>query len=374
VGNNAYLGVYPFGAMSETVGGSFPLTPAAAAPPAVSRDNVMASGVYAFDPHLQLPYALQWNLALEQALGTQQKLSLSYIGSAGRSLLQTANLNNPNANFASAQLIANTATSDYDALQLQFQRRLSHGLEALASYTWAHSIDTASAGSLYGNTANALLLSTIASNRASSDFDVRHGLTIGATYEIPAHCANRLSSAVLCGWSLQNVFQARSATPVTLFDGSFFYIGNSYAEIRPDILPNQPFYLYGSQYPGGKAFNPAAFVSVPSNPDGNAVRQGDMPRNDLRAFGIWQWDVGIHRNFQIREALKLEFRAELFNVTNHPNFGPPTADISNTDQFGQSNQMFGRALAGSNIGGGAFNPLYQTGGPRSVQLALKLQF
>jgi hypothetical protein len=99
-----------------------------------------------------------------------------------------------------------------------------------------------------------------------------------------------------------------------------------------------------------------------------------MPRNDLRAFGIWQWDLGVHRNFQLRETLKLEFRAELFNVTNHPNFGPPIADISNTDQFGQSNQMFGRALAGSNIGGGAFNPLYQTGGPRSIQLALKLQF
>lgn len=374
VGNNAYFGVYPFGALSESVGGTFPLSPAASAPPPISRDNTASSGVYAFDPNLKLPYTLQWNFAMEQALGSQQTISASYIGSAGRRLLQTASVNNPNANFASAQLIANSATSDYDALQVQFQRRLSHGLQALASYTWSHSIDTASAGSLYGDTANALLPSIINNNRASSDFDIRNAFTIGTTYEVPTHSGNRLASALIGGWSVQNVFQARSATPVTVFDQEFFFIRNAYAEIRPDVVPGQSFYLYGSQYPGGKAFNPAAFTPVPSDPNGNATRQGEMPRNALRAFGIWQWDLGVHRSFTLHEAMKLEFRAEMFNVVNHPNFGTPIADISDTSEFGLSTQMFGRALAGSNLGGGAFNPLYQTGGPRSVQLALKLRF
>jgi hypothetical protein len=374
VGNNAYFGVYPFGALSDTFGGSFPLSPQASAPPPVSRDNVSTAGVYAFDPNLKLPYTLQWNFALEQALGAQQTISASYVGAAGRRLLQTANVNNPNATFAAAQLIANAATSDYDALQLQFQRRLSRGLQALASYTWSHSIDTASAGSLYGDTANGLLPSINNNNHASSDFDIRHALTVGTTYDVPSRSGNKLTSALLGGWSVENVFQARSASPVTIFDQEFFYIRNDYAEIRPDIVPGQPFYLYGSQYPGGKAFNPAAFAPVPSDRNGNASRQGDMGRNALRAFGVWQWDLGVHRSFQLHESMKLEFRAEMFNVVNHPNFGAPISDISDTGQFGLSTQMFGRALAGSNVGGGAFNPLYQTGGPRSIQLALKLRF
>ena len=374
VGNNAYFGVYPFGALSESLGGGFPLSPQASAPPAISRNNVATSGVYAPDPNLKLPYTLQWNFALEQSLGAQQTMSASYIGSSGRRLLQTANVNNPNPSFASAQLVANSASSDYNALQLQFQRRISHGLQALASYSWAHSIDTASAGSLYGNTANGLLPSITNDNRASSDFDIRHAFTIGTTYQVPGHIPNKVASALLDGWSIQNVFQARSATPVTIFDQEFFYIRNDYAEIRPDVVPGQSFYLYGSQYPGGKAFNPAAFSPVPSDPNGNASRQGDLSRNALRAFGIWQWDLGIHRSFPLREAMKLEFRAEMFNVVNHPNFGTPIADISDSSQFGLSTQMFGRALAGSNIGGGAFSPLYQLGGPRSIQLALKLRF
>jgi hypothetical protein len=64
----------------------------------------------------------------------------------------------------------------------------------------------------------------------------------------------------------------------------------------------------------------------------------------------------------------------MFNVVNHPNFGPPVADISNVTQFGQSIQMLGRSLDQSNQAGGSFSPLYQIGGPRSIQLALKLQF
>jgi hypothetical protein len=90
----------------------------------------------------------------------------------------------------------------------------------------------------------------------------------------------------------------------------------------------------------------------------------------------------VHRDFPLSEKLKLQFRAELFNVVNHPNFGPPIGDLQSpaavNPSFGLSTQTLGQSLGGGSLnlgaGGGAFNPLYQIGGPRSIQLALKLLF
>lgn len=92
----------------------------------------------------------------------------------------------------------------------------------------------------------------------------------------------------------------------------------------------------------------------------------------MRGFRATQWDFAIHRNFPIRDSLKLQFRAEAFNVLNHPNFGNPVGDLSNP-LFGLSTQMMAGSLD-HNTGGGGFNALYQMGGPRSLQVALKLQF
>jgi hypothetical protein len=171
--------------------------------------------------------------------------------------------------------------------------------------------------------------------------------------------------------------QALSAPPVDIVDGNFYYLpsGSFYATIFPDLVPGQPFYLYGPQYPGGKAFNPAAFTDPPGDPmTGIPLRQGDVGRNFLRGLGATQWDFAVHRDFPIREALKLQFRAEMFNVLNHPNFGQPPGTFGIAG-FGVSNQMLGRSLASGSTGAaGAFSPLYQIGGPRSIQLALKLVF
>ena len=101
---------------------------------------------------------------------------------------------------------------------------------------------------------------------------------------------------------------------------------NSYGfttQVRPDLVPGQPLILFASTYPGGRALNPAAFVNPPEDADGNPIRQGTLGRNALRGFGLTQWDFAIHRHFPIHDSLKLEFRAELFNVLNHPNFAPP---------------------------------------------------
>jgi hypothetical protein len=123
---------------------------------------------------------------------------------------------------------------------------------------------------------------------------------------------------------------------------------------------------YGSQFPGGKAFNPAAFTPPPTE------QQGDFGRNVLRGFGAWQADVAFRRQFHIAEKVRLRFRGEFSNLFNHPNFGPPDNNLTDP-LFGQSTQTLASSL-GSGGANGGFNPLYQIGGPRSIQLALKLQF
>jgi len=375
---------YPFNGTAFPVS-NFPLSSQDAMPPPIVPPTFANFGtLYAFDPHLRLPYTLQWNVAVEQALGSQQTVTASYIGSAGRRLLQTAAIFMPNQKYFDAQLVSNAGTSDYDALQVQFQRRLVAGLQALASYTWSHSIDTASAGSL-GSGSNALTALSSSLNRGPSDFDIRNAFSAGLSYELPFPKTNTVERAVLEGWSAESVVQARSGPPVNLYYSGAPLLSNGFfISVRPNVTGN-PFYRYGPQYPGGKAFNSDAFAPPPINPTTNAtLSQGDLPRNALRGFGAIQWDFAVHREFPIHESVKLQFRAELFNILNHPNFGQPIGDLGTppiggnpavpNPQFGRSIQTLGQSLSGGNLGNGAFDPLYQIGGPRSVQLALKLTF
>ena len=385
----------PFGQFNIIVGATFPLSPTDSAPPVIPSTGTIAFPL-AINPNLKLPYTLEWNVALEQALGKQQTLSVSYVGAAGRRLLQTTSVSFPpsNPNIEDGTFLDNSATSDYDALQVQFQRRLSRGLQALASYTWAHSIDTGSAGSNQLQS-NANTPGASNSNRGPSDFDIRNAFSAGVTYDIPGSKKNTLAKVILSGWSVQNIIQARSAPPVDIQDTNFFgapFDTGISADLRPDIVPGQPFYLFGAQCastfqalgtllpghscPGGKGINPAAFTDPPADPlTGNPLRQGTLGRNALRGFGAWQWDFAMHRTFPIRESLKLQFRAEIFNLLNHPNFGPPNGQFGETGFFGVSTQTLGQSLAGANtLGSGGFDPLYQIGGPRSVQFALKLMF
>jgi hypothetical protein len=374
---------YPFGS-NYSSSGTFPavLPVVPVAPPNASNGGWL----YGVDPHLKLPYTLEWNVAIEQALGKQQTFTASYIGSDGRRLILTTNFPNPNPNFGQANLVTNGAHSNYNALQLQFQRRLSSGLQVLASYTWSHSLDTGSQGQAFLSGVNSNV------NYGNSDFDIRHTVSAALTYNIPAPKTNAFPNLILRGWSVNNIFQARSASPVDVaYDFAQLALGPAgqfAAPARPDVVPGQPLYLYGSQYPGGKAINPAAFTSPPVTPAGcepgvsipcAPTRPGTLHRNTLRGFGLYQWDFAVHREFNLHESLKLEFRAEMFNVLNHPNFGPPVSDLGSpapngNPQFGLATQMLGQSLAGGNFGTGGLDPLYQIGGPRSIQLAIKLHF
>ncbi|MBV8553908.1 MAG: TonB-dependent receptor [Acidobacteriaceae bacterium] len=355
---------FPFEATRFMPGAAFPLTAQNAAPPAF-RTNPPVPTINVADPHLKVPRTYEWNVALEQSLGNSQTLSLTYVGAAGRNLLRTTNFANPNPNFEFVGVTSNTATSNYQALQTKFERRLSRGLQVLASYTWSHSIDNASTDAFanYLNTPGFIGNPNI--DRGSSDFDIRHAFTAGVTYSLPSPSGNQLAHAVLGGWSVDSFIFARTAPPVDLV-GAITFATGTYLRYRPNLNPGIPLVLYGSGYPGGKIFNSAAFTPPPTG------QQGDLGRNVLRGFGASQADIAIQRQFRLTEKVALRFRSEFFNIFNHPNFGPP--DNTLTDAlFGQSTQTLASSL-GSGGANGGFNPLYQIGGPRSIQLALKLVF
>jgi hypothetical protein len=355
---------FPYSANNFFFDATFPLSPQNAAPPALTTSPPVSTILVAV-PNLKLPRTYEWNGALEQSLGSSQTVSLTYVGAVGRDLLRVTNLFNPNQNFGQVNLTDNSATSDYQALQLKFERRLSRGLQALVSYTWSHSIDISStdAFSNYLSTPGSVANPNI--DRGNSDFDIRHSFTAGVTYNLPSPDSNNFGHAALGGWSVDSFVFARAAPPVDVV-GAIEYADGIALYPRPDVVPGVPLVLYGSQYPGGKAFNPAAFTAPPTG------QQGDFGRNVLRGFGAWQADVAFQRQFRLTEKMGLRFRGEFFNLFNHPNFGPPDNNLTDP-LFGRSMQMLASSL-GSGGANGGFNPLYQIGGPRSIQLALKLMF
>lgn len=354
---------FPFMASRNLSLVPFPLSPQNAAPPVLTTSPPVNTMLVA-DPHLKLPRSYQWNVAFEQALGKDQTLSLTYVGALGRDLLRITNLFNVNPSFLVVQVTTNSATSDYHALQVKYQRRLSHGLQALASYTWSHSIDVASTdAAITVNTPNSIASPNV--DRGDSDFDIRHSFTAGVTYDLPSAGSQAVVHAVTSGWSVDVFALARSAPPVDIVGATFASAGILLTP-RPNVIPGVPQELFGSQFPGGKSFNKAAFTA-PAN-----GTQGDFGRNVLRGFGATQADVAVQRQFHLVEKLGLRFRAEFFNIFNHPNFGNPN-NVLASPLFGHSTQNLANSLGLGGANGG-FSPLYQIGGPRSIQLAAKLQF
>jgi hypothetical protein len=314
--------------------------------------NPPYNNAVAFPPHLQLPYTLQWNASVEQGMGRSQAFTISYVGSNGRRLIQQQQLSLTalNPNFGTVTYFPAGVTSSYEALQLKFQRTLAHGVQALASYTWSHSIDFGS-----NDAAQPLL-------RGNSDFDVRHNFQSGLSWDLPGPHGSLFAKAILNHWGLDSRLMARTGFPITLLGNQLVdpVTGNTFFG-NVDLVPGQAIYLYGSQYPGGRALNPAAFV-IPANPND----PGNAPRNFVRGFGAWQINMAIRREFPIHERLRLQFRAEAFNILNHPNFGFVDPVVGNPT-FGQATQMLNQSLA-------TVSSLYQQGGPRSMQFALKLTF
>lgn len=344
-------------------------------PPSGTRTLNIPEPPIAAAPGYALPCVFQWNVTLEQSLGPQT-LSAGYVGALGRRITGYAEV--PSDSFSYLEIFGNNSSSSYNALQVHYDRRLAHSVQAMVSYTWAHSIDDGSEDippydldNVIGPDLFSFLHANI--NKGSSDFDIRHALNgaLLAALPSPSHGA---AGKLLRNWTASSIFFAHSALPTNLITAD---LGTAYnggpGLIRPNVVPDQPLYLYGSVYPGGKAFNLAAFT-YPA-PD---MEEGTLGRNVLRGFGAWQIDFALHRTFRLRERTALQFRAEAFNVLNHPNFANPgdQDDPTDLEVFTPFPRQSGSSLANGLAPGvpGQLNSLFQIGSPRSMQLALRLIF
>jgi hypothetical protein len=338
-------------------GQPLPITPPELNVPPPGSSPYSGTNAFAFPSHLQLPYSWQWNVALEKALGRSQTLTASYVGASGQRLLdeQRRNVNQANPNLGDITFYPHGLTSNYEAMQLKFQRSLVQGVQTLVSYTWAHALD-------YGSTDPAFPLI-----HGNSDLDVRHNLETAISWDLPRPAGNYLTRNLFGGWRLDGRVLARTGFPVDL-GGNFFLdsiTGNTYSS-GVDLIPHRPLYLHDSGFPGGRVFNGGFNATNPafSVPQGDA--QGQAPRNLVRGFSAYQGNAGVRRTFHLHDALNLQVEGEMFNVTNHPNFGyidPYLPDLL----FGQPTKLLNQSF-------GSTGSIYQQGGPRSMQISLRLVF
>lgn len=340
-------------ATSFNFGTSLPVTPAQLNLSTAPIPPFTQSSAYAFPAHLQLPYTIQWNASVEQSLGEHQSFTLSYVAASGRRLIGEQEYSFSRAQSPIFQdgvyLFNANLTSSYNALQAKFQRSVGHGLQALVSYSWSHSID-------YGSQALAL-----PTTRGNSDFDVRQNASAGATWDLPSATHSGLLSMIVKNWGLDGRLIARTAFPITI-NGNFLTTSSGqeyYGGVN--FVSGQPNYLYSSLYPGGRALNPAAFVA-----NASATANGNVPRNYFRGFDEMQVNLSLRRTAHITESTSLQFHADAFNIPNHPNFGAIDTYLYDA-LFGQAIQSLNQSLA-------TMASQYQQGGPRSFQFSLKLLF
>jgi hypothetical protein len=372
---------------------SYPLPVAKAVPPSMPTLTVPVSlNLPALEPNLELPFNVQWNVTLQQALHGQT-VSIAYVGSTGQRLLTTQQLNaaqpstatttfqRPNPSFGLIQYSFNEPTSNYHSLQAQLIRPMRKGLQLLANYTWSHSIDTISNDYSFG-----------ALDRASSDFDVRNNFTTALLYTPTFHLngsgfLHGVGSHLANGWHLSGFAIAHTGTPGNIQAGLYTVPSNGLQiTARPDLVPNVPLWLPAPGNPAGKKVNVAAFTLPPLYNPGyefsfcqtpgcpqdltDFARQGTTPRNYVRLPGLYQFNLSLARQIQFTEKVDLQLRAEGYNVTNHQSAGYYNLSWS------PGSTLFGLPAANSTAASGAngTNPLYNLGGPRSIQLSAKLQF
>jgi outer membrane receptor protein involved in Fe transport len=377
----------------------FPDVPSQSAFPLIQKGYPLASNP--FDRNLRTPYVQQFNASIEYELIPDTLLQLAYVGTRGLRLFRQveinqariASLNNPIKNQVTGEVITDNtnenaslrsplqgvdsaffvlnqsnAQSTYHSLQATLNRRLSHGLELQASYTFSKSIDDGSVpgldtSTIVGDQASAR------SNRGLSDYDRTHRFVGYVTWETPTPSfakSTRVGRVLAAPWQLSGIVTIMSGLPIDLIDptgGSLYGLVGA----RPNWAAGTSAGSAQLGVPSGYFFNPAAFTSaivepgkpIPSSHDGTALAAaegtdlGNVGRNVLRGPSQSNIDFSIAKQFSLEESKRLEFRADIFNILNHGNRENPISDINSGD--------FGKIVSFSSS-------------PRIVQLSLKFEF
>lgn len=356
------------------------------------------------DPNIKTAYAHLWSGALEHQFSSDLIGALEYTGSKGVNLYSINTMNIPgsalvygapgsgsgktsdriNTQFSGLNLRTNGGFSHYDALNARLEMRnfKREGLTLRFNYTWSHAIDNIS--NTFSETVtgagNLGVLDPLNPNldKGSADFDVRHRVTLAAVWEVPYKGNNAIGKQVLGGWSLVPNFVARTGVPFSLWDCT-----NSSGYLCPRAMYDQPLHPTYTQTSSGQAnqFN-YLNIGIPDTSYANSVVGvsdfGPFPasmtgRNAFTAPGWWNVDFAVHKTFGLSERMKLQFRAEAFNVFNHSNLyvvGSAT-DVSAYSPTA-SLPAFVPATRGVRADNNAYSFVAKDN--RNLQLALKLLF
>jgi hypothetical protein len=323
---------------------------------------------------LSSPVIYQWNGTLEKNLGRGQVLDISLVGTRGENLLRTQTQPTYSSAYSLLLETTNGASSSYNGVQVQYRKRFSASFQTQLSYTWAHSIDSASS-----DAAPSGGFATIFQGQtADSDYDIRQNLVWSGTWRLPAP-SHGVLFAPLRHWyadfvytahtalpfDLQGVSTASSCTASTTTSTNCSNNVGLFAQVRPD-WNGLPVWISNPAAPGGRQLNAAAFY-LPTD----YFAQGTLGRNTLRGFDFNQLDFAIRRVFPISERGQFSIALQGYNVLNHPNFANPSpllgGNLASPD-FGVATQMVYQSA------GGGINSLFRPGGPRSLELALRVQF
>jgi hypothetical protein len=330
-------------------------------------------------------YVEQWSFSVQRELPANFVGTLSYLGSHGVHLLDTnvVNLIDPATGETQYPAFApaigwrgSIGGSSYNGLSLSLRRPFSRGLLVSANYMYSHEIDNGSNGSGDGDEIDPQNPLCLACDWASGAWDARHVFNANAVYQLPFGAGKPMLNqrgivnTLVGGWELTTAALARTGFPVNvLLPSSYVAADGASGTERPDLIPG-----VSLTPPGGKTqghwINPAAFAY----PQGEF---GTAPRNLLAGPGTWQIDLGTAKTFPLAERLQMQFRAEFYNVLNHPQLGQPlaTCDLTAPGQAG-CQSGFGSINSPINLNTAIVSPITPVGSgtPREMQFAVRLQF
>lgn len=309
-------------------------------------------------------YAQQWNFTVERQLSQSTALTVAYVGNHGLTLRRNLNINffdpalgrRPFPNFSDIDIETGTGQNVYHALQVALVQRFSHGFQGQFNYTWSHAIDDVQDQGLFS--AQPQDNNNWHAERGNSSGDLRHNFSYSLVYALPFGNGQRflgnahgITDKLLGGWQLASLAIIHSGIADTVYIGTNTFGNGNYTNQRPNAVANVSQYAANPSVNGW--LNPAAF-SMPAQ-----GTFGNLGRNTFYGPRFAQVDVSLLKETPITEGTRLEFRAEVFNIFNHPNFAEPD-DFYGTTGFGVIYQTFGATLG--------------FGTSRQMQLALKYIF